>query len=416
MDNENKDTENKPMSDEPKATTEKSAASAEGAIEFAGKGDRGVAEVGVPEITFAEKEVPPEKEVVPQEEEAPQTEETPKKEAAPVKEIDPVKETAPVEKKGANSMVIALVAAIAALVIGLAIGAFACKGMPGGGNTVAGKTMVSEKELSSEVASFTLNGKSEAITVKEVIEQTSSLEMAKDENGNYQVPSADSVLSVARNRVLIADAQNQGISVSDEDVAKYAEQQMGISDFATIAQNYGMDEATVKNMMRESCIMSKLRDKISGAQEDVSATMPDPPTEPTASAASGSSSQESASSSDSDESSSSESESADTLEATPSASQNNPVTKEYADYIIALAGNEWDKTKGTWASTDGPYYQALSSYQITSEGASYEAATMAYYVAYQEFVEASSGNTEAWTEYVNGLLSKASIMIYTMMA
>lgn len=415
MDNENKDTENKPMSDEPKATTEKSVASAEGAIEFAGKGDRGVAEVGVPEITFAEKEVAPEKEAVPQKEE------TPTKETAPVKEIDPVKETAPVEKKGVNPMVIALVAAIAALVIGLAIGAFACKGTPGGGNTVAGKTMVSEKELSSEVASFTLNGKSEAITVKEVIEQTSSLEMAKDENGNYQVPSADSVLSVARNRVLIADAQNQGISVSDEDVAEYAEQQMGISDFATIAQNYGMDEATVKNLMRESCIMAKLRDKISGTQSDMSATMPNPPTEPTASVTSESSSQESASSSDSDESSSSESSSsesssADTLEATPSASQNNPVTKEYADYIIALAGDEWDKTKGTWASTDGPYYQALSSYQITSEGASYEAATMAYYVAYQEFVEATSGDTEAWTEYVNGLLSKASIVIYTMMA
>jgi hypothetical protein len=196
---------------------------------------------------------------------------------------------------------------------------------------------------------------------------------------------------------------------------------MGVSDFASIAQNYGMDEATVKEMMRESCIMSKLRDKISGVQSDVSATMPEPPTEPPASATSATSSQESASSTDSDESSSEGSESTETTESTTTTestpqSQNNVVSKEYADYIIALAGDEWDKTKGTWASTDGPYYAVLSSYQITPEGASYEAATMAYYVAYQEFVEASSGNTEAWTEYVNGLLSKASIVIYTMTA
>lgn len=280
---------------------------------------------------------------------------------------------------------------VAALAVGLAVGTFVI-GVGPGGSAVTGKIVVSEADLNSPAATFSSGGRAGNITVREVIEQTSSLAAAMGQDGSYAVPSADSVLSVARNKIVVADAENRGITATDEEIAAYAEAQLGTSDFAEIAKNYSMEERSAAAVLRDSCLMSKLRDEVLGEQGSASVEMPASPPEP-----------------------------GTTTEVDPETGEERIVdasgiaTKEYADYIIALAGDEWDAEKGTWASEDGPYAKALAGYGVTPDGATYEAAATAYYVAFQAYTDASAAVSAVWNDYVNNLLAKSTIIIYTML-
>ena len=276
------------------------------------------------------------------------------------------------------SLPIVIGVAAAALVVGLLVGAFLLGGT--GGSAIIGKSVVSEGELDSPIASYSYQGKNDSITVREVIEQSTSLEAAKDKDGNYRVPTADAALGVVRNKLLVAEAERQGITVADEDIVEYAATSFGTDDFEAIAASYQMDVDSVKALLREACLMAKLREAVAPAQ--VSA-MPGSPTPP--------------SSDDED------------ARAVP--------TKEYADYIIALAGDEWDAKKGTWASKDGPYASGLAdAYEITAKGATYEAAMAAYYIAYQLYAQESAEADAEWAEYVNSILDNATIEVYTLLA
>lgn len=449
----------------------------------------------------------------------------------------PEQETAQAERTPAatassnNSIraIVTVIAVAAALLLGLLAGSLFFGGVPGG-SPVSGKTSVSEQELDSAIASFSVDGKNETITIREVIEQASSLAMAKREDGSYTVPSADAVLSVARNRVLVADAEARGITVTDEDVSAYAEKQLGTSDLNSVGANYSMDADSMMDLLRESCLMAKLRESVVGDEGNSSAELPLPPNEPAAAlppaqdsadeegaegeeywdeeaveeewtdegtaedenaadedstdenaadeeATDGNAADEEAADEEAAEAErvaneeevdenatdeeatdeeaatedASDEETAENEEATdeeavaedatdenstdeyttddeeavedeyatdevaaPATRKSTAQSKEYADYIIDLAGDEWDKTKGAWASSDGPFFQALSAFEITPAGATYEAAMAAYYVAYQLYSEATTATTEKWTEYVNSLLDKSSITIYTL--
>ena len=339
-----------------------------------------------------------------------------------------------------------IVAAIAALLAGLIIGAFAFNG-GGGASGLDGKTAVAEADLDKPVATYTYKGASHDVTMRDVITQTGSLEAAKDADGNYRVPSADTVLSTVRNAVLVSAAEEQGITVTDDDIAAYAEQTLGTSDFASIASSYGMDESTVKGMMNSSCLMNKLRESVMGDNSETTA-MPSAPPEPAnataaSSVAGGNGADMNADDDDDDDlldsregagadgnastqgnrvanqqdvdgdSDNDEGEEANGESAPPSQAQ-NVFSKDYATYIIELAGDEWDAQADTWASPDGPFAKALSRFNISSKGATYEAATEAYYVAYQLYTEQASNASAVWTDYVNGVLSNATMNVYTL--
>jgi hypothetical protein len=98
----------------------------------------------------------------------------------------------------------------------------------------------------------------------------------------------------------------------------------------------------------------------------------------------------------------------------PSDGNEDTTSADYAQYIINLAGDEWDSENNTWARTDGSYYSALSTYSISNDSASYAAAEQAYYVAYSNYSTAASQASSEWTTYVNTLLSKTSIQISSM--
>ena len=162
---------------------------------------------------------------------------------------------------------------------------------------------------------------------------------------------------------------------------------MGSSDFASIASSYGMDENTVKDSLRQSAMMNKLRDEIVNGAD--AGTAPEAPTAP--------------------EGANSQDEAVRTAaEATANA--------DYANYIIKLAGDEWDAEKGTWKSPDGPYATALAGEQVTKDSATFKAAQEAYYVAYQDYTTKQSDITTKWTDFVNGVLGNASIQMSTLVS
>jgi hypothetical protein len=152
---------------------------------------------------------------------------------------------------------------------------------------------------------------------------------------------------------------------------------LGSDDLESIASSYGMDVDTAKKLIKQSAMMKKLREQVVSDSDAGEA-----PTAPT--------------------------KAADDQKQVP--------TAEYAQYIIKLAGSEWDSANNKWASTDGQYATALKDYTITNEGATYEAAQAAYNVAYQNYSVKQSEITTKWTDFVNGLLSNASIQLSTLVA
>ena len=150
----------------------------------------------------------------------------------------------------------------------------------------------------------------------------------------------------------------------------------GNADLATIAELYGIDEQSVYDTFAQSVVVSKLRDSVCETE------LPEQPAEP----------------------------------AEPEEGAEDTPTADYASYIIALLGDEWDSEAGTWARTDGDYYATLSTYEITNDAATYAAAEAAYNVAYSAYSDASTQLTEEWTTYTGNLLSHATIQIGTLAA
>ena len=269
------------------------------------------------------------------------------------------------------------IVAIVCLLVGGLIGGLVGKNVLGGGTAaLSGKTTLTEGELDTVLGTYTYKGEKHEITARDAILETSSLDAAKNEDDTYDVPSVDNVLSIARNEIVAQDAADRGITVTDEEVSSYAESTIGSSDYATIASTYNMDEDQVKSLMTTSATMKKLHDEV------VTVSVPDVPEAPTA----------------------------------PESGAEDTPTAEYAQYIINLAGDEWDANANTWARTDGSYYAALSSYTISNDSATYDAAQAAYYVAYANYSSANQQATTEWTDYVNGLLSNATISLGTLMA
>ena len=249
-------------------------------------------------------------------------------------------------------------------------------GNGGFGGKGVGSATLTEDQLDSTVASYSYNGKKSDITAREAIESQYSLDTVKDSDGNYTAPSADVILSYVRNKILLDAAEDEGITVSSKEMKKYAEDSIGTSDYKTMATQYGVSKDQAKQIVRQSATLQKLYKKKVG---DSSASMPTAPTEP-----------------------------ADGNEETAS--------KDYADYIINLAGDEWDSEKGAWKDAGSTYAKAFADDAFTADSATYKQAMTAYYTAYQQYSSQASSASSKWTEYANGLYAKANISIYGLFA
>lgn len=265
---------------------------------------------------------------------------------------------------------------LVALLAGSAFGCAVLSRLGSGGGSILSSSVysLSEGDLDKAVATYVIDGKRHEITYRDAILENGSLSAVQNADGSYRVPSADSVLAAARSQVIAAEAERLGITADDAEVDAYALATFGTTDLSTIATAYGMESDAAAVLLREAALMSQLRDQ---ALQADAGEAPEAPAE-------------------------------------PGEGEEVTMTEEYASYILALAGDEWDSEAGTWVSTDGPFASALADYEITATGATYEAARQAYYVAYQRHVAALSEYSAQWTDYVNKLLGNASIEISTL--
>ena len=272
-----------------------------------------------------------------------------------------------------NSKIFIGVGAVVLFALGIVIGRFL---LGGGGATgsLNGRTTLSEGELNTPIASYTYNGQTKEVTAREVIENTSGLDAAKQSDGTYAVPAADKIIGYVRNALVVAEAQSQGISVSDQEVSDYMQTNFKTTDVSQVASAYKLSEDVAKKLINDAVIMKKYRDKV------LTTKLPDAPQAPTA----------------------------------PEDGNSETTSQEYAQYIIGLAGDEWDATNNTWASQDGDYYKQLSAYSISKDSASYAAAQTAYQVAMSKYSAAASKASQEWSQKINEILGKASIAVYSL--
>lgn len=272
-----------------------------------------------------------------------------------------------------NSKIFIGVGAVVLFALGIVIGRFL---LGGGGATgsLNGRTTLSEGELNTPIASYTYNGQTKEVTAREVIENTSGLDAAKQSDGTYAVPAADKIIGYVRNALVVAEAQSEGITVTDDEVNNYMQTNFKTTDVSQVASAYKLSEDVAKKLINDAVIMKKYRDKV------LSIKLPDAPQAPTA----------------------------------PEDGNSETTSQEYAQYIIGLAGDEWDATNNTWASQDGDYYKQLSAYSISKDSASYAAAQTAYQVAMSKYSAVASKASQEWSQKINEILGKASIAVYSL--
>lgn len=230
------------------------------------------------------------------------------------------------------------------------------------------RTTITEAQLDDVVATYRYRDEVHQVTAREAIAQASSLDAVRTAEGSYAMPSAESVLSAVRTSVLMREVEARGITVSDEELVAYASETFGTDDIVGLAATFTMDEQTVRDRLRESAAIAKLREEVVTPPQDA-------PAEPTA----------------------------------PKDGKLETASADYATYVIELAGDEWDAERGSWASYDGPYASALKDYDVRPDKATFAAAQTAYNVAYQLHTSSVTEANTQWTEFVNGLLCEVSL-------
>lgn len=277
------------------------------------------------------------------------------------------------ERDGEAHRTLPTAAWVAIAVVALVVGVLAGHYLLGSSGSVSldGRTTLAASELDSTIATYTFDGQTTAVSAREVlVEANGGADPSANDDGTYDIPTASTVLTYVQNEIILQDAEDRGITASDEDVDEFVEESFG-TDLATLASSWGIEEDAAREMVAEAVIMRKLQDSVA------STTLPDLPDEPEA----------------------------------PADGEEDEPTAEYAQYIIDLLGDEWDADADTWARTDGSYYATLSSYDISNDSATYAAATAAYGVAASEYQEAYTQISEELGDYSAALLSRATIQL-----
>lgn len=281
-------------------------------------------------------------------------------------------------QKKPRTALVACICAMVALAIGVGVGIFIGPKLPMSKQATefSGTATVSESELDAPLGTYTYKGERIPVTIREAILESTTLEAAKNSDGTYNVPSVDTVLSIARNNILSKCAEERGITVSEEDAKAYARETLGTDDYAQIGAGYSMDANQVSELMLRSALLSKLRNEVVTTQP---VAEPAPPT------------------------------------AAESGKEDEP-RAEYATYILGLVGDEWDANANTWARTDGPYRAQLKDYTISNDAATYSAAQAAYFVAYNQYSQVQQQVSSEWTNYVNEQLADVPVELVTLVS
>ena len=272
-------------------------------------------------------------------------------------------------KKPLNT--VAIICAVVGLVLGFVISGFV------GGGKALNKTTLDKNELDTVVATY--NGTNK-VTARDVLESSGSLENAKVSEDTYHVPSADAIIAYVRNQILLDEAKKAGVEATDDDIAKFAKENLGVEklDYDELAKKFGVDGDSVKEVLKQTVTISKLHDSKLSKDKDSDVT---PPAEP------------------------------EKCEE----GKEQVKTAAYADYIKKLAGSEWDAENNKWASDDSMYASVMGESGFDGSEASYEMAVMAFNVAYQQFAASQQKANSGWIDFVNKVYAESSVNVYTLM-
>lgn len=248
--------------------------------------------------------------------------------------------------------------------------------VPGTQASLPGRTTVTEAELDTPLGTYAYKGDRTVVTVREAIEESMSLDSARNADGTYTIPSVDAVLSIARNHFLQLEADSRGIVASDEEAAAYALETWKTDDMAVIAASYNMTEDQVRELMRRAATIKKLRDEVVTTEHIAEPTPPE----------------------------------------APEAGKEDEPMPQYAEYIMGLVGDEWDANANSWAREDGPFHDQLKNFTVSNDSATYSAAQAAYYVARTQYAAVEQQISTEWTTYVNQILSEVTVELGTLVA
>ena len=290
-------------------------------------------------------------------------------------------------RKGTSRMAVALALVVGLLIGGAATLALAQMGVLGGlmpssepdllsTAYLTGRTTVTEDELDCVLGTYTVGDVQTSVTVREAIGESTSLEAVRNADGTYEVPSADTVLAIARNCVLESEAARLGIEATPEDVAAYARDTLGTDNYSAIASGYNMSAEQAEVLMGRSAVLRLLRDQVTTTQ------VPAEPEEPSK----------------------------------PNKGEEDVPSATYATYVLEVVGDEWDRDADSWATDEGPYREALRDYTISNEAATYSAACAAYDEALVQVATAEQQRSSEWTAYANDLLSQVTVELGTLVA
>ncbi|MDO4798391.1 MAG: hypothetical protein Q4A01_10295 [Coriobacteriales bacterium] len=289
------------------------------------------------------------------------------------------------QNSGQGALVRTIILLVVALAAGFGLGALVFSRTPlpeaphvamGKSSALAGKCTVTADELDAVLGTYDYNGSTTNVTVRQAIEESSSLEAVQNEDGTYELPSSDAVLSIARNNILLQEAAARNVLATEDEALAYARDTLGTDDYATIASSYHMSADKVKEQMQSAATIRKLK-------ESVVATKPGAQPQPPES---------------------------------PEEGKEDEPSEEYAAYVIGLLGDEWDSNANTWARDNGAFREALTDYTISNDAATCSAAQAAYYVAYTQYAATEQQVSKEWTTFVNELLSQATVQLSSLVA
>ncbi len=231
---------------------------------------------------------------------------------------------------------------------------------------------LTEDQLDDAVAVYTYDGAAIEVTARMVIDDATNLTQRLNDDGTYSAPTADDILTYVRNQILRQLVLANGVEISDDEALEYMQTTLGVSDYATLATYYGLDEDKAKTIVVEGAQVAKLRDT-------VTQSIGSAPSAPTA----------------------------------PEDGDNTKASADYATYILNIVGDDWNADTKTWA--DGSVYgTALAAYDFNGETANYEMAFAVFSAASQVYSQSSSQQYSEWQTYTNGYFCTATLTMLTL--
>lgn len=221
----------------------------------------------------------------------------------------------------------------------------------GAATSLTGVTQLSEGQLSETVGTYTLNGQTHNVTAREALIAAGAL--TKNDSDSYDAPTAEDVLTVARNAAMSDAADERGITASDDEITTYLNDTFGTDDMAAAAEVYGYTEDELRDLVTSAIKNQKLYVEVTDNESGVGTA----PTAP-----------------------------ADDLDGADAAS-----------YIIEIAGNDWNADKNAWADDKSDMAQAVGDFD--GKTAIHEQAEAAYQVAYEAWNTRLTEVMDLWSDF-----------------